>query len=48
MKLNISKNYDILLTDYCIEKQISYEEAINNILAEFFTERQRKGKKYEM
>lgn len=32
----------VKLTDYCDIKQISYKEAINNILAEYFLERERR------
>ena len=42
MQINISDDNAIKLTDYCMQKGISYEEAVNNILAEFFLERQRK------
>ena len=42
MQININDNNTIKLTDYCMLKGISYEEAINNILTEFFLERQRK------
>jgi len=42
MQININDDNAIKLTDYCMLKGISYEEAVNNILAEFFLERQRK------
>ena len=39
MQINISDDNAIKLTDHCMQKGISYEEASNNILAEFFLER---------
>jgi hypothetical protein len=42
MQTNINDDNTIKLTDYCMIKGISYEEAVNNILAEFFLERQRR------
>jgi hypothetical protein len=42
MQIEISEENFIKLTDYCYAKKISYEEACNNILAEFFLERNRK------
>ena len=39
MQTNINDDNAIKLTDYCMLKGISYEEAVNNILAEFFLEK---------
>ena len=39
MQIKINDDNTIKLTDYCMQKGISYEEANNNILAEFFLER---------
>lgn len=39
MHIETNETFDVPLTDYCCELCISYDEAVNNIIAEFFLER---------
>ena len=40
--MQINKSNKINLKEYCKQRKIKKVEAVNNILAEFFLERQRK------